>query len=467
MNTELFVNMVNRMSDGFIALDQEWSFVFVNKTAAHLFDRTNSEELVGKNIWSAIPIFTDGKLYKSCYQAVKDQKEAVVEEFYAPWQRWVKCQLFPTKAGLEIYLNEFNKTETRYKEIVENQTDLVCRYMKGGILTYVNKAYCEHYDMSAEDLIGSNLYDLTLLNEHEKLQQHIASINYSNPIRSLEIQDRDSKGVLKWFHWTDRILLNAQGEIVEYQGEGRDISQIKDVEDQLRQMLDHTLHLADFRSRYISMAAHDLRGPLTVISTGLDFVQYYRDKLSKEDIESKFDAMRNSLSTMVNMLDDIMKIGLAESGELKFSPSSIDVDDYCVNLIEEIQQIYQTPNSINYSVSGACEKGYLDAKLVRNILINLLSNAIKYSINESAVSFSVSCDQDQVVFNIKDAGIGIPKDDQYQLFEAFHRASNVHDISGSGLGLAIVKQAVDLHGGTIDFESEENRGTTFTIKLPQ
>ena len=108
----------------------------------------------------------------------------------------------------------------------------------------------------------------------------------------------------------------------------------------------------------------------------------------------------------------------------------------------------------------------MDAKLLRHILSNLLSNAIKYSPAGSTVTFKARCIGEHIEFTIRDEGIGIPKDDQARLFETFHRASNAKHIRGTGLGLAIVKQSVELHGGTISFESQEGQGTTFNILLP-
>jgi len=109
----------------------------------------------------------------------------------------------------------------------------------------------------------------------------------------------------------------------------------------------------------------------------------------------------------------------------------------------------------------------MDAKLLRHILGNLLSNALKYSPGERAVRFSVHCDPNQITFRIEDQGIGIPQEEQKRMFEAFHRASNAKHLPGTGLGLAIVKQSVELHGGTVAFESTEGVGTTFTVVIPQ
>ena len=109
----------------------------------------------------------------------------------------------------------------------------------------------------------------------------------------------------------------------------------------------------------------------------------------------------------------------------------------------------------------------MDEKLVRHILSNLLSNAVKYSPAGGQVDLRLRCGRTETTFEVKDAGIGIPKEDQGRLFSTFHRGRNVSNISGTGLGLAIVKKCVDVHGGSISFESEVGRGSTFVVRIPQ
>jgi signal transduction histidine kinase len=108
----------------------------------------------------------------------------------------------------------------------------------------------------------------------------------------------------------------------------------------------------------------------------------------------------------------------------------------------------------------------LDEKLVRHTLTNLLTNALKYSPAPAPVDFEVEGSREAVTFLVRDRGIGVPADDQPRLFESFHRARNVGNVEGTGLGLTIVKQCVELHGGTVDFESRAGEGTTFIVCLP-
>ncbi len=142
---------------------------------------------------------------------------------------------------------------------------------------------------------------------------------------------------------------------------------------------------------------------------------------------------------------------------------------FCRNLVEELQLGIRTNHKIVLQTDIATSVNtnvYIDEKLLRQILSNLLSNAIKYSPQGCAVYLNIAFQNGMIVFQIKDEGIGIPPEDQEHLFESFHRAKNVGNISGTGLGLAIVKKCVEVHGGQIAVESEVAVGTTFTVKIP-
>lgn len=161
----------------------------------------------------------------------------------------------------------------------------------------------------------------------------------------------------------------------------------------------------------------------------------------------------------------MLLIGKAEAGKLEFKPTGLDLISFCRELTEEMQLAAEN-HTIVFSTRGDCTPAYMDEKLLRHILSNLLSNAIKYSPSGGTVKLELIEEQKTVMFHIQDRGIGIPQADLTQLFDSFHRASNVGTISGTGLGLAIVKKAVDLHNGQIFVKSEIGVGTTFTVKLP-
>ena len=228
------------------------------------------------------------------------------------------------------------------------------------------------------------------------------------------------------------------------------------------------MQVGELRSRYVSMAAHDLRNPLAVIQTAIELLHHYGDRLTEEEQQAKYDRVQSQIRIMANMLDDILVIGQVESGKFKYDPVPLDVISFCHSIVSEMKSTAVSGQSVSIAEKGPCTNGIVDPNLLRHILVNLLSNAIKYSpAGTRSGAFSVRCDADQVTFQIRDQGIGIPQADQARLFEAFHRAGNVGSIPGTGLGLAIVKRSVDLHEGTIAVDSEVNAGTTFTVTLPQ
>jgi signal transduction histidine kinase len=169
---------------------------------------------------------------------------------------------------------------------------------------------------------------------------------------------------------------------------------------------------------------------------------------------------------MKQLLDDVLTIGRADAGKLKFEPSPIDVIAFCGDIVESIQISARPKPTINFLVQGDCTNAQMDEKLLGHIITKLLSNAIKYSPQGGTVQFDLSCNSSSAVFRIQDTGIGIPKQDLENLFDSFIRASNVGTIPGTGLGLAIVKRCVDLHGGAISVETELEVGSTFTVVLP-
>lgn len=170
---------------------------------------------------------------------------------------------------------------------------------------------------------------------------------------------------------------------------------------------------------------------------------------------------------MNQLLTDILTFARAEAGKLEFNPDLLDLESFCLNLIEDIQFCSKPQPAIKFISRGRCIHARLDENLLYSILSNLLSNAIKYSPQGGIIQFILSCETDVVIFQIKDQGIGIPSESYQELFEPFYRADNVRNIVGTGLGLAVVKKCVDIHQGQIFLESEVEMGTTFTVKIPK
>ncbi|MEL6223785.1 MAG: HAMP domain-containing sensor histidine kinase, partial [Cyanobacteria bacterium J06627_8] len=226
-------------------------------------------------------------------------------------------------------------------------------------------------------------------------------------------------------------------------------------------------HMSELKSRFISLVSHEFRTPLTVIRTSTELLDQYKTAISHEKQHDYFQRIHHAIRTISNLIDDISTIGQAKSGKLQVKASAINLENFCIDLIQEIHTTIRTDNRITFQKHTQHLNAFLDPTLLRSILLNLLLNAVKYSSVSHAVILSLSGTDETVIFDIKDYGVGIPIDDQPRLFELFHRGGNVSNISGTGLGLSITKHCVDLLKGKISFISDEENGTTFTVVLPR
>jgi signal transduction histidine kinase len=251
-----------------------------------------------------------------------------------------------------------------------------------------------------------------------------------------------------------------------------------ELETKMRQALETAEQKANRQSKYVSIAAHELRNPLSAIVGSAKLLELNSSKLDEETQIKCLNLMKSASQTMSQLIEDMLVIGRAESEQLKFNPAPLNLEEFCRRLVEQMQLEIEKKHQLSFDCIGEKTIATLDQRLLHHILSNLLSNAIKYSPQGGEVRLELEFQEAEaealspirsdpvVIFRIQDSGIGIPKEDQDKLFEAFHRCSNVGEIKGTGLGLAIVKKAVELHGGAIAFESKVGVGTTFIIILP-
>ena len=234
----------------------------------------------------------------------------------------------------------------------------------------------------------------------------------------------------------------------------------------IRQELEKEKEISELKIRFLSMVSHEFRTPLSTILVSAQLLENCKQDWPQEKKLKNLHRIQSAAKIMTQLLTDMLTLSRAEAGKLEFKPQWIDLEEFCNNLVEEIELTYRARQSIFFISQYPCQKVWLDEKILRSILNNLLSNAIKYSSEDSHIYLTFSCELEAVAFQIQDQGIGVSAEDQQHLFESFYRGTNVGDIPGTGLGLAVVKKCVDLHGGSIAVESKVGIGTTFTVTLP-
>ncbi|MEO1352099.1 MAG: ATP-binding protein [Cyanobacteria bacterium J06635_15] len=230
--------------------------------------------------------------------------------------------------------------------------------------------------------------------------------------------------------------------------------------------IEEAKEITDLKLNFFSLASHELRTPLSAILVSAQLLDNPKAEWSEAKRSRNLRRIQSSAKTMTQLLADILLLTRAEAGKLEFNPQNIDLQDFCNRLIEEVKFNTQALQSIPVRHQGECEYAHLDEKILRALLMGLLTNAIKYSPQESEIQLSIWGEHGHTRFQISDQGIGIPPADQQHLFDSFHRGQNVQTVSGTGLGLAVVKKCLDLHGGTIEVDSQVGIGTTFKVDIP-
>ncbi|MCG6136179.1 MAG: ATP-binding protein [Nostoc sp. LLA-1] len=222
----------------------------------------------------------------------------------------------------------------------------------------------------------------------------------------------------------------------------------------------------ELKLRLFSMISHEFRTPLSIILLSSQLLKEILEDLVDEKQLKNLYRIQSSAKLINHLLTDILTLTRAEVGQLDYKPQLINLENFCLNLVEDLQLFSTTRHFIEVMNLGQSCRANLDEKLLYSILSNLLLNAIKYSSVGGNISLILNSGAENIVFQVRDQGIGIPLAEQEKIYEPLYRCQNVENIVGTGLGLAVVKKCVERHQGEITVESQVGVGTTFTVKIP-
>ncbi|HLO82823.1 MAG TPA: PAS domain-containing sensor histidine kinase [Chitinophagaceae bacterium] len=242
------------------------------------------------------------------------------------------------------------------------------------------------------------------------------------------------------------------------------LTALEESKSELEIALNKEKELSDLKTRFVSMASHEFRTPLSTILSSASLVAKYKQSEEQDKRDKHIQRIRSAVNNLTDILNEFLSIGRIEEGKVQANFVSFNVKEHIQLVCNEMATILKKGQRFNYTHTGDT-RVYLDLSLLRNVLINLLSNAIKFSPENAVISVRSEVDQKTILISVKDNGLGIPEDDKKHLFERFFRANNVTNIQGTGLGLHIVSKYVELMNGNIAVESELEKGTTFTIQF--
>lgn len=245
------------------------------------------------------------------------------------------------------------------------------------------------------------------------------------------------------------------------------IAELEKARDEASHSLEKEKELNQLKTRFVSMASHEFRTPLSSVQLSASLIEKYLQKQDSNNILKHTGKIKNSVGHLTGILNDFLSLEKLEAGKTEIQFQEIDLVKFSEDIIEEMQLIAKQNQHIVFQHTGTTSNIVLDPALLKSSAINLVSNAIKYSGENTFIEFNTEVTDKEICITVKDNGIGIPLEEQKNLFEPFFRAHNTGNIPGTGLGLNIVKRYVEMMGGEVICQSAQNKGTTISLIFKQ
>lgn len=408
-------------------------------------------------IWIAVyanTIFSkqqeEGALRKEQVKSISDEKEKIVQ------------QLDALRTDLQLKVDEKNTIE---QELVKRKTlqEAMAHNFPDGVICVLNT------EMKFILADGGEMKELGLIKNGKKSEN--ASLNLAaipelkNAFKgeqvSTEIRINNKSYTLNGVPIPD-----ANNTINEVLVVIRNITDQKNLENNLIRALEREKELNALKSQFVTMASHKFRTPLSTILSSVFLLENYTAADYEVEKTAFFDKIKRSVHNLTALLNDYLSLGKLEEGKLKVTYTETNVKAFFDEFLQEIGSIKKVKQKIHFSHEGLACTVMTDKFLLKNILTNLLSNAIEYSPHDAEIQLAAELRKETLKIRVTDQGIGIPENEQHQIFKRFYRGQNANNVEGTGLGLNIAKKYIRLLKGTIEFTSQLNKGTTFIAIIP-
>ncbi|MDP4711304.1 MAG: PAS domain-containing sensor histidine kinase [Saprospiraceae bacterium] len=303
------------------------------------------------------------------------------------------------------------------------------------------------------------------LSDVKAAEAHVLRLNRELEERNENLEQLILERTEKLANAVDRLL--ATNEQLGNEVREREVveNSLRQRETELEEALDKEKELNTLKSRFVSMASHEFRTPLSTILSSIELVEAYLDAGNSKALKH-INRIKNSVTTLTSILNDFLSLSRLEEGKVEAQPERFQLSDFCLAVVDEMRGQLKRGQQLIHEEKNVGQEIFLDKKFLKIIFFNLISNAIKYSPEGKPIRCTTSLRDQTLSIVIQDEGMGIPREDQPHLFTRFFRAHNVENIQGTGLGLNIVKRYIELLNGRIRFESAQGFGTSFFVDIP-
>jgi signal transduction histidine kinase len=280
-------------------------------------------------------------------------------------------------------------------------------------------------------------------------------------------------GEIREFQHNYSPIHDENGEVVAVLASLTDITERKEAEsilveqEKLSVALQKEREMEVLKGKMVTTIAHEFRTPLSIILSSGEILERYYDRISDEKRQDQINKIKEEVHRLAGMLEDMSIVAQTRFSHAEPKMSRFNLVQLLMTVVDTMQVSVGENHHLEFTAEDASYDVMADRQFMSRILNNLLQNSVNYAKSGTSIRINLSVEgSDTVVLQVADEGRGIPQLDQARIFEPFHRGSNIDQIRGTGFGLTIVKEYVDAHHGTIKVESEVNKGSTFTIRLP-
>ena len=474
--------VVEEMNNGMIVLNTKNHIVDANPAALKMLNR-NASQVIGQtvpNVFGNIP-----NLIQRYIDVIEITEEIAIGEGDA--RLWYEVSISPIRdkkraiGGRVITIMDISerkrtetllqKSEARYRQIVENAGDIIYRTDANGYFTYVNQTALRLMRLDGEaDILSKHFLDFAAPAFRNELKQfYEQQFKSKEPNTYYEFAAIRADGQEIWVGQNVQTVME-DGQVVGFQAVARDITELKQAREAMAFARDQAIEASQLKSRLLAKVSHELRTPLSSILGFVELLQYNAFGTLNKDQKYATSQIMESVEYLSTMIGELLDEAQIEAKTVllnhdKFRP--IDILRY----IEGAMTVLANNKGLSLITTidpSLPETLYGDEQRLKQILVNLIGNAIKFTERGEVRVNLYSPDHAQWVMEVSDTGMGIPEEAQAYIFEPFRQVENkiTHTNQGTGLGLAITNQLVEMMGGQIHLESTVGQGSKFSVMLP-
>jgi len=378
----------------------------------------------------------------------------------------------------KIFEKKITIVAREYQSVIENANAVIIGTDARGYITEWNEMARQVTGFNKNESYIQKLSDFFSPESQESFSVAMQRVLNGDVVTNYEmmIRAKDRRRLTLLINATPRT--SATNEVIGTLFIGQDITELSDYRNslerkvsertkELKSALENEKKLLEVKDRFVSMASHEFRSPISYIFRNISAMKEHIETLKPADVRERLSKIQSQAEHLSSLLEDVLTIGKtgATNTRIKANLKMVDLREFFLRIIDEVRSNTQNTHRIDLDFQNESLQIESDENLLRNIFVNLLTNAIKFSPGQDCVNLSVCVCDRLVECRVRDQGLGIGETDLPRIFEPFHRGDNVQKIKGTGLGLPIVKKAVETLGGEVEVESIEGKGTLFTVKL--